>query len=432
MRKVGLFRFHAVLAAAMLSGLVSAGAQQATGAGAQAPPPAPGTKAAGQAVQAPPAPAPQPSNPPQAPGPQVAGPQAPGTPAPGSQAPAPQPAPGGSQAKSRVFKLTPPPARFSPPILAIEAADHDWGKALQGESVKHSFKISNTGGAPLVIERIKPSCGCTMVESPQKPIPPGGADVFTLQIDTKSFSGKIKKTADVFSNAASSPDKVSMGGEVEPLFSYEPKLPKLTTVRGVPPEPLKISLSRSSKTYPVRVTEVKSKNTVLSAELAEVEKDQLYEITVKANLDDAARKYYYEQLDVKVESGPKTMEIPIRVSVNVKERIEVEPRNSIYFGRNETKTLESPGAPALTKTLDIKSLGNEAHRFTITKIENQGGNFETKLETVTEGKQYRLIVSLAKLPEGQQPRKTINDKLILRTDDATVPEITVTALAALN
>ena len=53
------------------------------------------------------------------------------------------------------------------------------------------------------------------------------------------------------------------------------------------------------------------------------------------------------------------------------------------------------------------------------------------LETVTEGKQYRLIVSLAKLPEGQ-PRKTINDKLILRTDDATVPEITVTALAALN
>ena len=333
--------------------------------------------------------------------------------------------------KSNSYRLVPPPAKFSPPSLKVDTAEYDWGVALQGETVEHTFTLTNVGGAPLIIERIKPSCGCTTVNLPEKPILPGQSDTFTLSIDTKSLPAKTKKSASIYSNDASSPAKVYMSGQVEPLFEVEPKLPKLVMVRGVEPEPLEITLTRSGTSTPLKVTGVTAKTALLAAKHDEVEPGQLYTIGVTAKVDEAARKYYYEQLEVTVEAKERTLTIPVRVSVTVKDRVDVEPRNSVYFNRTETKQLDTPGAAPLTKTLDIKSLGGEDHNFKITDIETQGQNFDTKLETVTEGKHYRLLISLAQIP-AEATRRTINEKIFVKTDDPTVPQISVTALAAVK
>jgi hypothetical protein len=112
------------------------------------------------------------------------------------------------------------------------------------------------------------------------------------------------------------------------------------------------------------------------------------------------------------------------VSITVKDRIDVQPRTSIYFSRTETKTL-----PA-SKTLDIKSLGGPDHSFQITAVETQTQAFETKLETVEPGKQYRLIVTLSKVADATA--RTLREKIVLRTDDPTIKEIPITAMAALQ
>ena len=50
------------------------------------------------------------------------------------------------------------PAR---PILRIDDPHFDWGQIVQGDRPRHSFQIHNDGTAPLRIERVKTSCGCT-------------------------------------------------------------------------------------------------------------------------------------------------------------------------------------------------------------------------------------------------------------------------------
>jgi len=393
--------------------------------GAPAPAPAPAPAASGQAQ----GPAPGSTGAAPAPGQQPAAIGKIGAPAPSGQGAVQSLPPG-----KRTTRLQVPPTDFSPPVLVIDEADFTWGSAIQGELIRHSFKISNKGGAPLTITQVKPSCGCTTAAKPDKPIEAGQVGEVTLEIDTKKFSGTIKKTADISSNASPTPTKVSMSGKVDPFFTVEPPAPKIDIVRGVPVQPIKITLKKSSS-MPLAVKEVKTEQKILSAQLAEVQAGELYEVMVNANIGDNQSKYLSEQVHVKVAANQKELEIPILVSISVKERIDVQPRTSVYFSRNETKGLSAQGAAPIVKTLEIKSLGAADHTFKVTSVtfENQAAapNFETKLDTVTEGKHYRLNVSMSKLPTDTKSR-TIRDVIVLQTDDPTVKEIKITALAALQ
>lgn len=368
------------------------------------------------------------------PAPVVVNPPAQGT----SPAPAPAPAPGqveAAQAGKRTSKVQPPPTSFSPPILHVEQPDFDWSEVPQGEIVRHSFKIENKGGAPLTITQVKPSCGCTTAAKPEKPIEPGQSGFVTLEVDTKRFTGSIKKTADISSNASPTPVKISMGGKVNPFFVVEPTAPKIDIVRGVLSEPVKISIKRQAKA-PLKIKEVKTEQKVLKAELKEVTPGELYEIAVTAEIGENQSKYLSEQVHVKLDNEGKEFDIPILVSVSVKDRIDVQPRTSVYFSRNETKALSAPegAAPApISKVLDIKSLGGADHNFKITEVKFEGTapSFETKLETVTEGKHYRLTVTMSKMPADNKSR-TVRDVIVVKTDDPTVKELKITALAALQ
>lgn len=346
-------------------------------------------------------------------------------------------------AAKRVYKPVPPPANFSPPGIHIDQPEYDWGSALQGELIKHSFVVSNSGGSPLTITQVKPSCGCTMASKPEKPIEPGQTGLVTLEIDTKRFTGPIKKTADVTSNATQAPLRLTMGGKVDPFFTIEPNAPKIDLVRGAPLEPLKITLRRSAQAS-FKITEVKTESKVISATFSEVQPGELYEVIVKADLKEDPRKYYYEQVDAKVAVGPqkaelgpgvaetaKVFDIPIRVSITVKDRIDVQPRPSVYFSRNDTKQLKDAPTTPISKPLDITSLAGADHTFKITKIDSDASFFDTKIETVQEGKQYRLLVLMSKFPDDTKT-KTLRQKIVLHTDDPTVKELIITALAALQ
>lgn len=50
---------------------------------------------------------------------------------------------------------------------------HDFGTIQQDSKNEHVFEFTNTGKEPLVIEKAKGSCGCTVPEYPKEPIPPG-------------------------------------------------------------------------------------------------------------------------------------------------------------------------------------------------------------------------------------------------------------------
>lgn len=58
--------------------------------------------------------------------------------------------------------------------ITFDNYDHDFGNVMQDTENSYVFKFRNTGNEPLVIEKAKGSCGCTVPTYPKEPIPPGG------------------------------------------------------------------------------------------------------------------------------------------------------------------------------------------------------------------------------------------------------------------
>ena len=59
-------------------------------------------------------------------------------------------------------------------VMTFDEYVHDFGKVMQDSENSYTFKFTNTGSEPLVIEKAKGSCGCTVPTYPKEPIPPGG------------------------------------------------------------------------------------------------------------------------------------------------------------------------------------------------------------------------------------------------------------------
>lgn len=50
---------------------------------------------------------------------------------------------------------------------------HDFGKIPQGKPVTHVFTFTNVGTEPIIINEVKPSCGCSVAEFTKTPVKPG-------------------------------------------------------------------------------------------------------------------------------------------------------------------------------------------------------------------------------------------------------------------
>ena len=57
--------------------------------------------------------------------------------------------------------------------LSWSEKEHDFGNIQQDSENTHIFTFTNTGNEPLIIEKAKGSCGCTVPEYPKEPIAPG-------------------------------------------------------------------------------------------------------------------------------------------------------------------------------------------------------------------------------------------------------------------
>jgi hypothetical protein len=76
----------------------------------------------------------------------------------------------------------------------------NYGRINEGEKLEVAFKFKNTGDKPLVIYMIKPSCGCTLVEQPEKPIAPGETGEIKGAFNSEGKPGQQHKSIYVNAN----------------------------------------------------------------------------------------------------------------------------------------------------------------------------------------------------------------------------------------
>jgi hypothetical protein len=92
------------------------------------------------------------------------------------------------------------PALAATPKLVVEAPDFNFGQVFAGEKVEHTFTFLNQGDAPLEIEQVRSSCGCTAALVSARSIPPGESGEIRTTFDSSRFRGNVLKTVTLYSN----------------------------------------------------------------------------------------------------------------------------------------------------------------------------------------------------------------------------------------
>ena len=87
----------------------------------------------------------------------------------------------------------------------------DYGKIIKGSEGERTFVFTNVGDAPLIIQSIKSSCGCTVPKKPENPIMPGEKGEIKVSYDTKRIGG-FSKQITILSNAITAKKIVKIKG----------------------------------------------------------------------------------------------------------------------------------------------------------------------------------------------------------------------------
>ncbi|MGB0395522.1 MAG: DUF1573 domain-containing protein [Flavobacteriaceae bacterium] len=93
-------------------------------------------------------------------------------------------------------------AQASGPMISFEMETIDYGEITKGSDGFRTFTFENTGDAPLEIQGVRSSCGCTIPKKPEAPIAPGEKGEITVRYDTNRL-GVFRKTITVNTNVSS-------------------------------------------------------------------------------------------------------------------------------------------------------------------------------------------------------------------------------------
>jgi hypothetical protein len=87
------------------------------------------------------------------------------------------------------------------PVFTPSETSYDFGTVGENDGyAEHIFKFKNTGNAPLTINRVQASCGCTRPEWTQSPVEPGQEGIIIITFNPKGRLGNFNKSATVYTN----------------------------------------------------------------------------------------------------------------------------------------------------------------------------------------------------------------------------------------
>lgn len=115
---------------------------------------------------------------------------------------------------SLVFSLS---AMAQKAVIDFDVKTYDFGKINEADGkVTFVFNFTNKGNAPMVINRVQASCGCTTPTYTKEPIEPGKKGNVTAVYNPEGRPGTFTKTITVYSNASEEQVTLMIKGEVIP------------------------------------------------------------------------------------------------------------------------------------------------------------------------------------------------------------------------
>jgi hypothetical protein len=107
-------------------------------------------------------------------------------------------------------------------VISFDAKYHDFGKVNEEDGkITYVFEFTNKGNAPLVVNKVQTSCGCTTPSWTKEPVEPGKKGSITVIYNPSGRPGTFTKTITVYSNATDEQVDLIIKGEVIPKPTNE-------------------------------------------------------------------------------------------------------------------------------------------------------------------------------------------------------------------
>ncbi len=117
------------------------------------------------------------------------------------------------------------------PVISFQETTHDYGTIEQNGDGTCYFKFTNDGKEPLILQKPRSSCGCTVPTWPKTPILPGEENEIKVTYNTRRV-GAFNKTVTIMSNAKNSTVVLRITGKV--VAKPVEQLPEKETSEGAP------------------------------------------------------------------------------------------------------------------------------------------------------------------------------------------------------
>ncbi|MDE6353514.1 MAG: DUF1573 domain-containing protein [Prevotella sp.] len=101
--------------------------------------------------------------------------------------------------------------------IKFDKTTHNFGKFSESApKVSCTFKYTNTGDAPLIINQAVASCGCTVPEYTKTPVKPGESGTIKITYNGEGkFPGHFKKSITVRTNGKVEMTRLYVEGDME-------------------------------------------------------------------------------------------------------------------------------------------------------------------------------------------------------------------------
>lgn len=111
-------------------------------------------------------------------------------------------------------------------LLRFDDNTWDVGHVFENEAKRaHTFHFINTHTAPIAIEKVIVTCGCTVPSYSKKPVMPNEKGYITVTFDPKGRANKFSKSLRVICNGGKSVNHLRVTGFVEPVLEPDADFP---------------------------------------------------------------------------------------------------------------------------------------------------------------------------------------------------------------